>query len=248
MKTWFSLLCTNIIYCLVHLLLLGQQTGPPPKTGLCLLQAGLMYAAPPTLAAAATIFVLELYLRLVAAVRGTQFKEGPIYVMIWGLPAVPTIIFWVDGLIGVFNLAAVKRRPNGLFCHIEMYPPTLITGATTTLLILGMLWFEVLIIILLARQGCFEAGEMGNVKIGDGFPRSLFVRMIVISVTGLGAVIAIAVINLENLQGDPSSATLISLAIMPLSVSGLLLTQKDILAFYCGLRTRRDPYDASRLA
>jgi formate hydrogenlyase subunit 3/multisubunit Na+/H+ antiporter MnhD subunit len=47
MKTWFCLLVSFVIYCVSFLLLAGLQNGLEPPVGLCLFQAGLVYAAPP---------------------------------------------------------------------------------------------------------------------------------------------------------------------------------------------------------
>lgn len=46
-KTWFGLIISFVFYCISFLLLAGHQTGPKPNIGLCLVQAGLIYAAPP---------------------------------------------------------------------------------------------------------------------------------------------------------------------------------------------------------
>lgn len=45
-STWFPFLGSWIVSSLVYLLLVGQQTGPPPFFGLCVTQAALVYAVP----------------------------------------------------------------------------------------------------------------------------------------------------------------------------------------------------------
>ncbi|KAJ3898700.1 hypothetical protein F5879DRAFT_979651 [Lentinula edodes] len=60
LKTWFALMVSSLLYCISFLLLLGHQTGASPSLGLCLFQAGLIYAAPPSVAAAGLAFIVEV--------------------------------------------------------------------------------------------------------------------------------------------------------------------------------------------
>jgi hypothetical protein len=60
LKTWFSLLICNVIYCLVHVLLIGRQGETQPGRILCVTQACMIYAAPPLLSGAALIFAVEV--------------------------------------------------------------------------------------------------------------------------------------------------------------------------------------------
>lgn len=44
--TWYSLFATWMVFAFSYFLLVGQQIGPDPGFGICLTQAGLVYAAP----------------------------------------------------------------------------------------------------------------------------------------------------------------------------------------------------------
>jgi hypothetical protein len=44
--TWLGLIATFLLISLSNIFLIGQQIGPDPRFGVCLMQAGLIYAAP----------------------------------------------------------------------------------------------------------------------------------------------------------------------------------------------------------
>jgi hypothetical protein len=187
MNSWYLLLTCNIIYCAIHIMLLGRQSpsGPDPSTTLCLIQAGLVYTAPPLLAGAGVVFVFELYLRLTATVLHKAFRQDRVTAMMWALSAVPTVVFWTDGLIALNKPLTIERNSAGFFCHIHQQFCPILTGVLSLLLVIAMLWYEVMIIIAMARNGCFGVKEGGGLSIDPAFPMKMFVRIICVSLIGL---------------------------------------------------------------
>ncbi|KAJ7227250.1 hypothetical protein GGX14DRAFT_629030 [Mycena pura] len=154
MKTWFALLISTAIYCISFLLLLGQHTGPEPPLPICTLQAGLIYAGPPLLACAGLLFVVELYMRLSAIVMSRKVNENFIYWMLWILPIVHTVDFWVAIMHGLADIHTISRDPSGLYCHITQKVPTTFTGVLTGIFVALMFVVESVTIVLMLRDGC----------------------------------------------------------------------------------------------
>ncbi|KAF9060594.1 hypothetical protein BDP27DRAFT_408616 [Rhodocollybia butyracea] len=99
MMTWFALIISSWIYCISFLLLVGHQNGGNPPFSLCLCQAGLIYAAPASIAAACLAFVVEVYLRLTTFMTQTLIDNRIITSLLF-LPAVThQVVFWIAMLV-----------------------------------------------------------------------------------------------------------------------------------------------------
>ncbi|KAJ7756506.1 hypothetical protein DFH07DRAFT_481743 [Mycena maculata] len=95
MKTWFNLIFACIIYSISFILLIGHQSGPEPPYALCVFQGGLIYAAPPAIAAAGFAFVFELYLKLSSTLRASEINGRFITMLLLIPPLAHVIVFWV---------------------------------------------------------------------------------------------------------------------------------------------------------
>ncbi|KAK0222272.1 hypothetical protein IW262DRAFT_972317 [Armillaria fumosa] len=62
MRTWHTMILSGIIYnlCYLPLMILGQQTGPPPSFLICLFQSCLIYCAPVLLMSFALVFLIDV--------------------------------------------------------------------------------------------------------------------------------------------------------------------------------------------
>ncbi|KAF5392114.1 hypothetical protein D9757_003206 [Collybiopsis confluens] len=154
MKTWYNLLCVCIVYCISFLLLVGHQsTKEEPPLGLCLFQAGAIYAAPPAFSGDnnPSIGGLEwepldlcsilrrLYWRLSSALLARRTRERsvtrllvltPFSQLLVLTPIVHVIIFWEAIFYGLSDVSTIRRDPSGIYCHVQSKIPTLITGAS----------------------------------------------------------------------------------------------------------------------
>ncbi|KAJ6494865.1 hypothetical protein C8R47DRAFT_1117553 [Mycena vitilis] len=129
MKTWFNLIVACIVYCISFLLLLGHQSGPEPPFQLCVFQAGLIYAAPATVAAAGFAFTIELYLRLSSTLSISEVRKRHITILLFVSPLAHFIVFWVAVFTGLSQPLSpdgspgVQRTVDGLYCHINSHIP-----------------------------------------------------------------------------------------------------------------------------
>ncbi|KAF7336669.1 hypothetical protein MVEN_02101700 [Mycena venus] len=250
MKTWFNLVVSCVVYCVSFLLLLGHQSGPEPPYGLCIFQAGLIYAAPVAVAAAGLVFVVELYLRLSSALCMTQVNERHITILLFVTPLAHCIVFWVAIFTGLSRKDAVGRSQGGLFCDIDSSTPTLTTGISVIVFVLLMIIAEVYTAVYLFRK---RSAFKGVKRSSDTFPLSLFVRTACYTLAGgfchhVRTVVYVS--SNEKFLNDRRLVLILNsgldsmfvamsdfLAIIPLFVALLFGTQRDIIGVYMFWKT-----------
>ncbi|KAK7440644.1 hypothetical protein VKT23_016993 [Stygiomarasmius scandens] len=230
MKTWFCLILSCIVYCISFLALVGHQGGPQPPLALCVFQSGLIYAAPPTVAAAGFSFVTELYMRLSSSLTIVEVSHRKITMLMFFAPVVHLIILWEAILYGVSNLHLVERIPSGMYCHVNSITPPAITGITVGVLMVAMLSLEVYIGHYLWRRrsgfACLRASGSDSV-----FTYKLLIRVATFTFGGLMAVAVTIFINFEPATAT-SDVALNLLAILPLLVALLFGFQTGYLKVY----------------
>ncbi|SJL08591.1 uncharacterized protein ARMOST_11957 [Armillaria ostoyae] len=116
-KTWFSLLISCVVYCISFFLLLGHQSGPEPPFGLCLINASLVYAGLPSIAAAGLILIVELYLRLTSTMSDVDKRR--VTRMLWCPPVVHAVVFWAVMVYGLSDVTKVERDKTGFYCLVD---------------------------------------------------------------------------------------------------------------------------------
>ncbi|KAJ7678860.1 hypothetical protein DFH06DRAFT_1165047 [Mycena polygramma] len=242
MKTWFNLICACIVYCISFLLLLGRQSGPEPPFQLCVFQAGLIYAAPATVAAAGFAFTIELYLRLSSTLSISEVRKRHITILLFVSPMVHLIVFWVavfTGLSQPFGPGGspiVERITDGLYCHINSNVPTTVTGITVVLFIVLMILSEIYTVVYLVRR---RSGFRG-VRLPTGsFPLPLFIRTVSYTLAGgLGIILVDILMNSKASASDSGIVVLDLMAIIPLSVALVFGSQMDIIGVYMFCKRR----------
>ncbi|ESK80732.1 hypothetical protein Moror_2973 [Moniliophthora roreri MCA 2997] len=238
MKTWYALMVSSIMFSSSFLLLLGQQSGPSPAFGVCVYQAGLIYATPATLSAAGLTFVIELHWRLCSAFTGQELDYARVNMILFLPPIVHLSIFFLTLFFGLSNPSLVERLPNGMYCHVDSRVPTTAVGVTVVLMLIAMILMEFFTISRLwhRRKNCTDIRVNGS----DGhYPLQSFIRITVYTlIGGLGIVL---VDLLVNTLSDDSTAALCLLAVVPLSVALLFGTQMDIISFYMCRRKKWSP-------
>jgi hypothetical protein len=230
MKTWFNLIVACIVYCISFLLLLGHQSGPEPPFGLCLFQAGLIYAAPSTIAAAGLVFVFELYLRLSSTLSASNVNDRHITILLFISPLTHCIVFWVAIFTALSHGGSlvVQRSTGGLFCDIDSSTPTLTTGISVVVFVILMIIAEVYTGVYLFRK---RSAFKGIKPSSGSFPLSLFIRTACYTLAGGLAIILVMILNMNT----PDSMFIFMsdfLAIIPLFVALLFGSQRDIMGVY----------------
>ncbi|KAF9463541.1 hypothetical protein BDZ94DRAFT_1321689 [Collybia nuda] len=231
-RTWFCLLISVALYCVSFLLLAGHQTGPEPSVGWCAFQAGLIHAAPPLVAVAAFIFMVELYIRLTAVTLSREVNNNVIYWMPWALPLVHSMAFWVALLIGLTDTRTIERHPSGLYCRINQHIPPIFSGALVVFFSALMVILEVYTAIHLYRQRMLIK-RIDSHK--TEFPLQTFIRMGVITVLGSFAIAMVFIVT----KGAEEGPLLNILPAMPFAVALVFGFQKDILLALVCWRIRK---------
>ncbi|KIK65040.1 hypothetical protein GYMLUDRAFT_39449 [Collybiopsis luxurians FD-317 M1] len=242
MRTWYNLLFFCIIYCVSFLLLVGHQsTKEEPPLGLCMFQAGAIYAAPPGVGVAGFVFNIELYWRLSSAIMGWRIKERNVSWLLFITPIVHVIIFWEAIFYGLSDLPSIERDPSGIYCHVKQKIPTLITGGTVIAFVVLSTTVEIYTAYFLwKRRRVFH--EVRRRLSQDIFPFSLFIRVVLYTLIGFIAIIITIRLNVMPENTPEYIASMHTLSIIPLSVAVLFGSQKDILRVYA-VRTKNATMD-----
>ncbi|KAF9027267.1 hypothetical protein BDP27DRAFT_1350674 [Rhodocollybia butyracea] len=229
MMTWFALIISCWLSCISFLLLVGHQVGGDPSFSLCLFQAGMIYAAPPSAAAAALAFVIEIYLRLTTFMTQTLVNNRIITSLLF-LPAVThQVVFWIAIFTGLSKQEAVQPNPQNMFCRIDAELPPAVTGVTVITFVVIMIMVELYTIYYLWRRRTVfrEARRHG---VGPIFPFKLFIR---VGIYTLVAMILISVDVVINFGPTKESTPALDItAVIPLSIALVFGTQEDIVHMY----------------
>ncbi|KAJ7430398.1 hypothetical protein B0H11DRAFT_2135940 [Mycena galericulata] len=241
MKTWFNLIIACIIYCVSFLLLVGHQSGPEPPFALCVFQAGLIYAAPPGIAAAGLAFVVELYLKLSSTLSMSEINARRIIILLVISPLAHFIVFWVAVFTGLSGPVGdlqdfVQRSDGGLYCHINSKIPTTVTAITVVFFVVMMFIVEVYTIVYLVRKRSAYKG----IRLASGaFPLSLFIRTASYSSIGGLAIILVYILNSSAASSSMQFVFVDFSAILPLTVALVFGFHMDIIRFYMCWRTKK---------
>jgi len=129
-----------------------QFHGKGPPFGLCLFQAALIYAGPPTACAAVLCYILDVALGLYAAIYNkTRNAKWSIFILYF-----PAILFH---LVFCVSVMAVQSEENVLFESAHMFcgagagsPHARLSAALAILALFSMLCVEGWIIVMLVRN------------------------------------------------------------------------------------------------
>ncbi|KAI3614018.1 hypothetical protein WG66_010831 [Moniliophthora roreri] len=236
MKTWYALMVSSIMFSSSFLLLLGQQSGPSPAFGVCVYQAGLIYATPATLSAAGLTFVIEvcLFLRIPPPPMTSPERHS-----FTGDSAPLSLVKSLTMQGSICSVYRIRRLSSDspTECTV-MWILEFPVGVTVVLMLIAMILMEFFTISRLwhRRKNCTDIRVNGS----DGhYPLQSFIRITVYTlIGGLGIVL---VDLLVNTLSDDSTAALCLLAVVPLSVALLFGTQMDIISFYMCRRKKWSP-------
>jgi len=247
MMTWFALIISCWLYCISFLLLVGHQSKGDPSFSLCLFQAGLIYAAPTSIAAAGVAFVIEVHLRLKTFMTQTLVDSRIITSLLF-LPAVShQIVFWIAIFTGLSEQEAVQPDPQSMFCHINSEIPTLVTGASVIAFAVGGTMVEVYTVYYLwRRRKVFR--EVTRRGVGPIFPFKLFIRVAAFTLVGGFASMVVVLLNSSLATSSTGNALFELLAILPLSIALIFGTHEDIVQIYMFWKKKRPSPSPTQLS
>ncbi|KAL4259351.1 hypothetical protein AB1N83_007374 [Pleurotus pulmonarius] len=151
-RAWFNFLFTWTLSCISYLVILGQQAGEEPPFSVCLLQAMLVYAAPPLTVTAGLCYLIEMWL-VVTNTGPSSRKEGTSHRDYRAIIAAPYIVHFIVCteilILGLTHRDLVKRNGTSTYCHLETELPAYITsGVTICGILIAMVFFICTIIYI----------------------------------------------------------------------------------------------------
>ncbi|CAA7269634.1 unnamed protein product [Cyclocybe aegerita] len=226
---WFMFEIAWLSAPIGHLLLLGQQTGPPPSTGYCLFQATFVYGTPVFYAWYACSFMLHVYLSLRRTMGGYAAMPKKYSALFHILPCSVFFLIVLEVVIyGLLHKSSVERDPSGMYCNIRDRLPNKITAGFSIVPIIPLLVIEVLVYRAIRHHTWREAGKT-NWRNADHLTPEVVMRVLIFGVCPIGALI-IGILQYFAWDTDHGGAELnLGLAMLPTLVGLIFGTQKDIL-------------------
>jgi len=228
-KAWLSMITTMMIFPLLYLLNAGSQfhTDDPPPIGLCILQAGFIYAGPPAATASVLCFMADMTLGL----RAMLFNKPRNTVFTTMLIVLPSIIFasvFFEAIALVNGNRGVHFDSAHMFCESDDSGPQVKISAFLTVISLALaLCMAVWTVVLLYRN--WSAVRTFRRTRAD-LQLGVMIRLGVFTlVVGFAAVLgAVALPN--NTHGG--AVWNIFLVMVPLLAALAFGTRRDILSVY----------------
>ncbi|KAJ8692340.1 hypothetical protein PTI98_009662 [Pleurotus ostreatus] len=225
-RSWYMFMISWIILSLSFLFLLGQQTGPQPIFGICLAQAVLVYAAPPLTAFSTLILVVNLYFGLSGGCTKPRFLlllRQP-----WYASRTHPKAHWLDNdsKIGLMNRLKVKRDRTGMYCHIKLATPAIVTFAVIGLSVILMVGFIVATGLMVRKK---SASFVGQKVPASAIPLGIIIRIGVFTIAPISVLVLEALVMLQSKSVMAMSITAIMYAVLPLLAALTFGTQADIL-------------------
>ncbi|KAJ6606165.1 hypothetical protein DFH09DRAFT_3373 [Mycena vulgaris] len=242
-KTWYSMIVTMMIFPLLYLLNAGSQFHGehPPPIGLCILQAGFIYAGPPACTVAVLCFLADMTLGLRAVLfngKRSQFVASALII-------IPSIVFacvFFEAIALVDGNRGVHFDPAHMFCESNAKGPQVKISAILTMITLVLtLCMEVWTIVMLYRNWS-AVRSIRRTK--TDLQLSAMIRFGAFTlVVGFAAVMG-AVTLPNNLIGGATWN--IFLVTVPLLAALSFGTRRDIMSAYAFWNWRRNGLQAGR--
>jgi len=242
-KSWFSMITTMMIFPLFYLLNAGSQfhAEEAPPIGLCILQAGFIYAGPPACTTAVLCFITDITLGLRAVL--VDGKRNPAFSTT--LIVLPSIIFaavFFEAIALVNGNRGVHFDSAHMFCESNAYGPQVkISALLTVVSLFFTLCMEVWAVIMLYRNW---SAVRSFRRTRTDLQLSTIIRFGVFSlVVGFGAVLgAIAVPN--DVEGG--AIWNIFLVTVPLLAAFAFGTRRDIISAYAFWNWKKNGFLAGK--
>ncbi|KDR76233.1 hypothetical protein GALMADRAFT_156339 [Galerina marginata CBS 339.88] len=238
-STWIMVIVSWFITSLANLILVGQQTGRPPMTGVCLTQAMLIYALPIFCSFYATAFMWQVYLSISLALRSGSTVSRTQMALLHAVPCASFLGILIEVLVfGVLRPDTIQRHPLGMYCHLTISTPSKITAGLTILALIVFFSLEVSIAITLWRLWK-SSGKLSPLRTQDHISIDVAARVVIF---GFCPMVAIGVSALQYIPKFTINDTKTSLiqAALPVVASLIFGTQRDILRVWMFWR-RRSP-------
>ncbi|KDR77011.1 hypothetical protein GALMADRAFT_225163 [Galerina marginata CBS 339.88] len=239
-STWFMFLCSWLLDGVTKLLLLGEQAGPPPPFGICVIQAALINASPVLCGLYAVALVAQTYASVAGAINSNPAKYKK-YMTLTLLHILPLAFFcgaFILALIlGLEDRTSPQRSSLGVYCHLSKPLSKEVTGAFIIFLAIIMSVLEVLIIIHV-RRAWTDIRTLIASRSSDQehFSLDSLVRVVLISLAPPLALV-ISCFQFRAQHNEETAALILVQSAFPLAMALLFGSQKDILQVW-GVKRR----------
>jgi len=222
-STWISFCVSWIIYVLSYTLLTfaGRQLGPQPERGLCIIQSGMIYAAPVLTAGTTLALVIQLFVNLAGLISPSNAK-----VALWRTTVLLVFpyVLWVIILVESFFVVVKDQNHverSSIYCILKSGLLGNISAAIVIALMITVLAFEGYIGFALYRNWRIirERGEAGTQAL------HMMLRAAVFSVFGILSIV-ISSIFISDISGPLPN---MFIALTPLEALLVFGTQRDLL-------------------
>ncbi|KAJ7118986.1 hypothetical protein C8R44DRAFT_187296 [Mycena epipterygia] len=242
-KAWYSMITTMMIFPLLYLLNVGSQFHGEnsPPIGLCILQAGFIYAGPPACTTAVFCFLTDMTLGLRTVLFNTKRNQFIMSTLI----VVPSIIFacvFFEAIVLVNGNRGVHFDTTHMFCESDNKGPQVKISAVLTMISLFFtLCMEVWTITMLYRNW---SAVRSIRRTRTDLQLSVMIRFGVFTlVVGFAAVLG-AITLPNNVQGG--AVWNIFLVTVPFLAALAFGTRRDIMSAYAFWNWRRNGFQAGQ--
>ncbi|KAJ6591489.1 hypothetical protein DFH09DRAFT_1137161 [Mycena vulgaris] len=221
--TWYSFMLSWMWYCVTNLILAGHQSQTEPPFSMCLVQAGLIYAAPVFVSATGLAFIIELYLRVHFGLYGLTICRVLVATLV-AFPLFLNLTVFLEVIIyGTHNKTSVRRNSTHLYCHIETGIQNTFASILVILLLVPTIAIEALTASILYRKV-----KNMPVKPKSPFSLTLFIRAVFFTfIASVG--ITIGAVGLGKYDPNWQKFQTAAQASVPLCAALVFLTQMDIV-------------------
>ncbi|KAL4263146.1 hypothetical protein AB1N83_004894 [Pleurotus pulmonarius] len=231
--SWISFCTAGILSCVAYDLLFfaGQQTGPPPDPGLCLVQGALVHAVPVMQAGVNLALIAHTWTSVHTAVyQKRMVSRCNLYILFVAFPYIATIAIFLGFLVfAIQHPQTVERDNTGVYCKIVFDGiPSKITAGISAVLMFVSVVFEVIVARTLTRHW--------KLLCHSGMPCSFVIRVLVFSAVG-GLVLVLTMVYVVS-DGGGTTADFI-MASLPLTSSLIFGTQEDLIRVWTFWRLPR---------
>ncbi|KAF7424535.1 hypothetical protein PC9H_009842 [Pleurotus ostreatus] len=224
---WYNVIISWIFSSSSFLLLMGRQAGPSPPFGLCLVQSMFIYAAPAMNACVCLCFALELFFSVFGATTQTRTSFKWKFLIV-SLPYVTTFLVCLEVLtIGLINRNLVERNAIGMYCHLSISAPSIVTGVIVIFVMISVLPVVAVVIFMFIRN--WSNFRTLCAEENGGVPRRMMIRFGIFCILPL-PIVTISLVSWQFSDRSPSAAPLaIVIATLPIMIALIFGTQWDIL-------------------
>jgi len=233
-KTWYSFCISWTISCISYTLLTfaGQQTEMRPDYALCLIQGGLVYAAPPLTGATTLALAIHTFLNMRYVLASVSYPLHRLTVL--ALLIIPWLI-WAVMIAGALVWGShfpnlVVNGKNGTYCHYRNSPFSQLSSFIAVGLTVCIVAIESVIVYQLYRNR--------RVASGKGYSMGMPIRVIIFSFMAVVA-LALAIAWLSASKRGQEFEMI--LAILPVAAGIIFGSQRDFIqawSFWKGERYR----------